>query len=434
MYRYQYTYEDNPVSQTDYRTKTYQDMEPSKNSKKRLAAKITALALSCALIGGGVGAGVTWGLNNGSFGSSATTVSVSGRPTTQVAIKTVDGKSQMSKAEIYASTVNSVVSINCSSATTNVFGQTVQQASSGSGFIITSDGYIVTNHHVVKGASTVEVTLYNGDTYDAKVVGSDADYDIGVLKIESSDLKPVVLGDSDTLNVGDTTMAIGNPLGELTFSMTSGIVSCVNRAINVKGTPFNMIQVDASINPGNSGGPLMNEFGEVIGIVSAKYASNEIEGLGFAIPMNDVAAMIQDIMTNGYVTNKAYLGVTAGTMNTAMAQQTNLVEGVYLYSVNESSAAEKAGLQVGDVITKIDDHVVKSLQDLEAVKKGYSAGDTATFTVLREDKIVTVEVTFDSAPENPEENVQQPQTQQSIPNQDQQMQDLFDYFFNHYGN
>lgn len=434
MYRYQYTYDDNnPLYRTGHSSNQGPEIEPQ-NPKRRLAAKITALALCCALIGGGVGAGVSWGVSHGQFGSSPTTVSVSGRPATQVAIKTVDGKSQMSKAEIYATTVNRVVSINCSSATKNVFGQAVQQASSGSGFIITSDGYIVTNHHVVQDAATVKVTLYNGDTYDAKVIGSDADYDIGVLKIETSDLTPVVLGNSDTLNVGDTAMAIGNPLGELTFSMTSGIVSCVNRAINVKGTPFNMIQVDASINPGNSGGPLMNEYGEVVGIVSAKYASNEIEGLGFAIPMNDVAAMIQDIMTNGYITNKAYLGVTAGTMNASMAQQTNLTEGVYLYSVNKGGAAEKAGLQVGDVVTKIDDHDVKSLQDLEAGKKGYSAGDTATFTVLRAEKTITVEVTFDSAPENPQENVQQPQIQQSIPNQDQQMEDLFDYFFNHYGN
>lgn len=155
----------------------------------------------------------------------------------------------MSPAEVYASTVNSVVSINCSSTSTNIFGQSTESASSGSGFIITSDGYIVTNHHVISGASKISVTLHNGDTYDATVIGSDSDYDVAVLKVDAKDLTPVTLGDSTNVNVGDTVLAVGNPLGELTFSMSQGIVSCCDRAINVDGTPFNMIQVDASINP-----------------------------------------------------------------------------------------------------------------------------------------------------------------------------------------
>ncbi len=311
----------------------------------------------------------------------------------------------------------------------------VQTASAGSGFVLTTDGYIVTNHHVIDGANTVKVTLYNGETYDATVIGSDEDYDIGVIKIEAAGLQAVTLGDSDGLNVGDHVLAVGNPLGELTFSMSGGMVSSVNRAINVSGTPFNMIQTDTSINPGNSGGPLINSYGEVVGIVSAKYSSyssESVEGLGFAIPMNDVLAMIQDIMTNGYVTNKPYLGVTAGTMNAQMAKQTGLTEGVYIYSVVAGNAAEKAGLQVGDVITKVGDTTVSSMEDLTAVKKQYAAGDTTAFTVYRGGKTITVDVTWDSLPAD-QQTAAQKQQQQQMPNQNgqngQSYDDFFRYFF-----
>jgi serine protease Do len=234
--------------------------------------------------------------------------------------------------------------------------------------------------------------------------------------------------------------------------MTGGMVSCVNRAINVDGTPFNMIQTDTSINPGNSGGPLLNSYGEVIGIVSAKYSSDgsseSVEGLGFAIPINDVAAMIQDIMTNGYVTNKAYLGVSAGSMNATLAQQYrySVSEGVFIYSVDADGAAAKAGLKMGDVITKIDDTTISSLEDLTAAKKTYSAGDTATFTIYRDGKTQTLKVTWGSQPaqsktstdtttgatQNGGQNNQDNQNGQSGQN-DQNMQDLFNYFFGQNG-
>ena len=244
-----------------------QEMKPVK--KNRMSLKITALALCCALLGGAVGGGVVWGVTRS--GGSSTEMNVSSRPATQVSINTVDGQTPMSDAEVYAANANSVVSINVTGTSgTNFFGQPVQTASAGSGFVLTKDGYIVTNYHVVKDADTVKVTMYNGDEYDAKYVGGDEDYDIAVIKVEAADLQPVTLGNSDNLNVGDHVLAVGNPLGELTFSMSGGMVSCVNRAINVDGTPFNMIQTDASINPGNSGGPLFNQYGEVVGIVSAK--------------------------------------------------------------------------------------------------------------------------------------------------------------------
>ena len=332
-----------------------QEMKPVK--KNRMGLKVTALALCCALLGGALGGGIVWGVSRA---TSEATVQVSDRTVSQVSLKTVDGKTEMTDAEVYAANVNSVVSINVTGTSGyNFFGQPVQTASAGSGFVLTTDGYIVTNYHVVENAETVKVTMYNGDEYDARYVGGDEDYDIAVIKVEASDLQAVTLGDSERLNVGDHVLAIGNPLGELTFSMSGGMVSSVNRAINVDGTPFNMIQTDASINHGNSGGPLFNSFGEVVGIVSAKLEStssgSSVEGLGFAIPINDVISMIQDIMTNGYVTNKAYLGATVGTLTQSMAQQYSydISKGAFVYSVEENGPADQAGLQLGDAIMQI---------------------------------------------------------------------------------
>ncbi len=379
-----------------------QDGANGKKKKGRFPGKLVALALVCALVGGFVGAGVSAAAKVNHTG-----IQVSDREVAQVQTLKVDGSKQMTMSEVYASNVNSVVSINVSATSTNYFGQTVQTAASGTGFLITEDGYILTNHHVVDGASSVSVTLYNGESYDAKVIGSDEDYDIAVIKIDVTGATPVVLGDSSKLAIGESVAAVGNPLGELTFSMTEGIVSCVNRAINVDGTPFNMIQVDCSINPGNSGGPLFNSYGEVVGIVSAKYSSysnTTVEGIGFAIPINDVVSLVKDIMTNGYVTNKAYMGITPQTMTAQMAQQYryDVTEGVFVCSVDPDSAADKAGLKLGDVITKMDDKDITSYEDLVAAKKSYSAGDTVTLTVYREGKTIEVELTFDAAPETTE--------------------------------
>ncbi len=370
----------------------------------RAAVKVTALILACAVAGGLAGWGGAAIAGSGS-NSGKTTIQQSDRQPVTVQVKKVDGQTKMDPATVYASVVNSAVSINCSATSTNIFGQQTQTASSGSGFIITEDGYVVTNYHVVSGASSVQVTLYNGDTYDATVIGGDSDYDVAVLKINASGLQPVTLGESADVNVGDTVLAIGNPLGELTFSMSQGIVSSCDRAINVDGTPFNMIQVDCSINPGNSGGPLVNLYGEVVGIVSAKYSSyssTTVEGLGFAIPISDVRSIITDIMENGAVTDKAYMAITAGTMNEQMAAQFNIdvTEGVFVYSVVEGGAGEKAGLRLGDVITKMGDKTLTSRQDLSAAMKGYRAGDTVTLTVYRGGQYIEVELTFDAQPQN----------------------------------
>lgn len=415
----------------------------------RTAVKVTALILACAVAGGLAGWGGAAIAGSGSS-SGKTTIQQSDRQPVTVQAKKVDGQTKMDPATVYASVVNSAVSINCSATSTNIFGQQTQTASSGSGFIITEDGYVVTNYHVVSGASSVQVTLYNGDTYDATVIGGDSDYDVAVLKINASGLQPVTLGESADVNVGDTVLAIGNPLGELTFSMSQGIVSSCDRAINVDGTPFNMIQVDCSINPGNSGGPLVNLYGEVVGIVSAKYSSyssTTVEGLGFAIPISDVRSIITDIMENGAVTDKAYMAITAGTMNEQMAAQFNIdvTEGVFVYSVVEGGAGEKAGLRLGDVITKMGDKTLTSRQDLSAAMKGYRAGDTVTLTVYRGGQYIEVELTFDAQPQNTgseEDNTQSSGNNGGnggnggsgqMPGNWDNWQDFYNYFFGNRG-
>ena len=412
----------------------------------RAAVKVTALILACAVAGGLAGWGGAAIAGSGS-NSGKTTIQQSDRQPVTVQVKKVDGQTKMDPATVYASVVNSAVSINCSATSTNIFGQQTQTASSGSGFIITEDGYVVTNYHVVSGASSVQVTLYNGDTYDATVIGGDSDYDVAVLKINASGLQPVTLGESADVNVGDTVLAIGNPLGELTFSMSQGIVSSCDRAINVDGTPFNMIQVDCSINPGNSGGPLVNLYGEVVGIVSAKYSSyssTTVEGLGFAIPISDVRSIITDIMENGAVTDKAYMAITAGTMNEQMAAQFNIdvTEGVFVYSVVEGGAGDKAGLRLGDVITKMGDKTLTSRQDLSAAMKGYRAGDTVTLTVYRGGQYIEVELTFDAQPQNTgseEDNTQSSGNNGGnggngqMPGNWDNWQDFYNYFFGNRG-
>ena len=402
---YRFTNRDMP--RDDYAPAPRQENVPAVPAQRsgffqRTWVKITALVLACVVAGGAAGYGGAALAKGGS--GSGTAISESDRTVTAVKVKKVDGKTKMQPAEVYASTVNSTVSINCSSQSTNIFGQTTQSASSGSGFIISEDGYIVTNYHVINGASSVKVTLYNGDTYDATVIGGDSDYDVAVLKINATGLTPVTLGNSADVNVGDSVLAIGNPLGELTFSMSGGYVSSCNRAINVDGTPFNMIQVDCSINPGNSGGPLVNLYGEVVGIVSAKYStysSTTVEGLGFAIPISDVRSIITDIMENGAVTDKAYMAITAGTMNEQMAAQFNIdiTQGVFVYSVVDGGAGDKAGLRLGDVIAKMGDKTLTSRQDLSAAMKGYRAGDTVTLTVYRGGQYIETELTFDAQPQ-----------------------------------
>ena len=383
-------------------------VEPKKRGRgKKIVAGVLCGAL---LIGGSVGAG--WMLKDVTGGRGETQVMVSERELAKVETVSVSGGKVLTFSQIYNANVDSCVSINSSSVATgyNIFGQKIQQEaiSSGSGFVLTADGYIATNCHVVSGASSVQVTLNDGTTYDATVVGSDVDYDIAVLKVDPGEtmLKPVVIGSSAGVNVGESVCTIGNPLGELTFSLTHGIVSCVDREINLDGTPFNMIQVDTAINPGNSGGPLFNDHGEVVGIVTAKTSSagngTAAEGLGFAIPIDDVMNMLKDIMENGQVTTHAYMGVSVD--NASRYPQTGVRSGAYLYEVVEGGPADQAGLQAGDVITMVGTTTITSSTDVtNAVgSKSYKAGDTATITYVRDGQVYTTDLTFGSTMDKPQ--------------------------------
>ena len=315
--------------------------------------RVVALILSCAVISAACGFGGAILAQNGSS-TGKTTVQQSNRTATTVNVKKVDGQTLMSPAEVYASTVNSVVSINCS-ATTNYFGQTVESASSGSGFILTQDGFVVTNHHVIDGATAISIVTQDSTSYEAEVVGSDSDLDTAVLKVKNAGKKTtfpaVVLGDSSSLTVGDSVTAIGNALGTLANTLTTGVVSAKDRAISMSdGTAMKLLQTDCTVNSGNSGGPLFNQYGEVIGIINAKYSSgtstfssNEasIEGIGFAIPIDQVRSIFESIITNGYIV-KPYIGVTVSDVSSE-SQSYGLPQGAAVRSVTENGpAAEPA--------------------------------------------------------------------------------------------
>lgn len=375
------------------------DEEPPKPKKKGGFGKIIGVGLCCAIIGGAVGGGGVWAASR--LGNTATIYEGS-RPSA-VSLANVDGKTVLSAEEVYASNLESVVGVN-GNVTTNVWGQTVKNAVSGSGFVISSNdtsSYILTNYHVIDRVTDITVFFSDGKSYDATLVGGEEENDIAVLKIEQGGLRPVVLGDSDAINVGENVYAIGNPLGELTFTFTGGYVSSKDRAVTMSdGTVINMIQTDTAINSGNSGGPLFDKYGQVVGIVSAKLSSSgsrseaSVEGLGFAIPINDVKDMVTSIMENGYVTGKPNVGVLISAVDESV-QRYGVPAGVEIMAILDGSCAQKAGLQEGDIITAVGDTQVTSETQLQSAVKEYKAGDTVAFTIYRDGNTSTVNVTLD---------------------------------------
>lgn len=376
-----------------YNDSIMQDTE----KKKGFTAKIAAFGLGCVLLGG-VAGGAGGALLNRET-SLQTTVYSGTRPTV-VTNENVNREKSLSASEVYVENVKSVVGIN-GNVTTNIWGQTVSNAVSGSGFVISADGYIVTNYHVVKGVSDITVFFSDGISYDATVVGGEEDNDIAVLKIDAENLQPVILGDSDSIEVGENVYAIGNPLGELTFTLTGGLVSAKDRSVTTSdGTVMNMIQTDTAINSGNSGGPLFDQYGQVIGIVSAKLSgsgsqTSSVEGLGFAIPLNDVRDMVTSIIQNGYVAGKPNLGIIMGNMNALGFSQNNYFIGCQVVAVLENSCADQSGLQAGDIITGIDGAEVTSSSALSAQIRKHKAGDQISLTVLRNGKTSELTVVLD---------------------------------------
>ncbi|MBP3673175.1 MAG: trypsin-like peptidase domain-containing protein [Oscillospiraceae bacterium] len=336
----------------------------------------------------------------------------------------------LTPSQVYAQNVGSVVAISNQS-TTNYFGQISETASSGSGFILTEDGYVVTNYHVVEGATKLTVLTYDSAEYEAQLIGYDENNDIAILKIEAEGLQAATIGSSDDLIVGDQVVAIGNPLGELTSTLTVGYISAKERIVTSDNTQINMMQTDAAINPGNSGGPLFNMKGEVIGITTAKYSGStssgaSIEGIGFAIPIDDVIGMIESYRDFGY-DNGAYLGVMVRTVDSETSSMYGLPLGSYVESVTAGSCAETAGIQPKDIIIGIGDYTVESNVDLTRSLRKFSAGDTTTIKVYRGGQEVTLTITLDEKPHE-DTTVQEPAESSEMP-ENGTYDEWYKYFF-----
>ncbi len=375
---------------------------PVRKKKSHGVLKTVALILCCALVSALVGGGTAALVSKNSAGAvsdSETQVQVSDRVNEPVAVVPVEASGEeLSAAQVYAQNVNATVGIN-TTITTNYFGFTTTSAASGSGFILTEDGYVLTCYHVVEDSSSITVTDYDGNVYQAVLVGYDESNDIAVLKIDAEGLETVVLGSSDALNVGDGVVAIGNPLGELTFSLTSGVVSALNRSVTLStNVTMNLIQTDCAINSGNSGGALFNMYGEVVGIVNAKYSSSSssseasIDNIGFAIPISQVDSIVYSIIETGTY-EKPYIGVTVTDMTMSAAAASGQTSGAVIQSVTEGSPAEAAGLQEGDVVIAADGAAITGSSDLVSAVQALAVGDQITLTVVRSGETMDIVVT-----------------------------------------
>ena len=375
--------------------------EKSKKNAGKAVKSIVALVLAAAMgfMGGFVGA--RFGGNNKviiqqverSDSSSADSESAAEGTTVSSGMTTAQVAKTVSPSVVVITTEQVVYS------QWSWYGQSQVESGAGSGVIISSDGYILTCDHVVSGASNITVTIGDKD-YPATVVGEDSTSDIAVIKIDADGLTPAIVGDSDKLAVGDNVLAVGNPLGELGGTVTGGMISALNRSVTIQGSSsvntMSLIQMDASVSPGNSGGGLFNMNGELIGIVNAKSSSSDAEGLGFAIPINDAIKVAQELLENGYVTGRPYLGITYLAVEDAQtaAQLGVNAYGVYVVEVVKGGPAEKAGLQAGDRIVSVDGTEIASKDDLGTLMQKHAAGDTLSITIAREGQMQTVNVTL----------------------------------------
>ena len=430
------------TAQQTWQAAPQQPSSPAPEAKKKggKAAKVVALLLACALVGGGSGFGAAALMQKKSAPASNTVSSASSdasvmlegqRQPAALQVASVDTSKLLTASEVYAQNVNSTVGIT-TSITTNYFGYQTTGAAAGSGFILTADGYILTNYHVVESSDSIKVTTYDGTSYDAQLIGYDESNDIAVLKIDATDLTPVVLGDSDTLNVGDSVVAIGNPLGELTFTMTAGYISALDREITPDRTPINMLQTDVAINAGNSGGPLFDMDGNVIGMTTAKVSGTtesgvSIEGLGFAIPINDVMRVVYDLQLYGRVLGRAYLGVTLQDLDSEVAATYNLPAGPQIVTVTEGSCAETAGLQPRDIILQFEDREISSFTDLSAALAKQKAGDTVTLKIYRAGAELEITLTLDERPGESEIDATEQQAQAELEGQTAPDTDIPDF-------
>ena len=356
-----------------------------KKQRKPISRGGIAIALAVTMVfscGLGFGGGYFANKVNTSTSGSLNITKTSNSGTTTTASSTSKANST---SEIVKKTADSVVEISTESVVTGSFAQQYVQQGAGSGVIISQDGYILTNNHVINGANSVKVRLRDGTEYDATIIGSDSDNDIALLKVSATGLSPATFGDSNSLAVGDYVVAIGNPLGELGVTVTDGIISALARKVTIEDTQMTLLQTNAQVNPGNSGGGLFNANGELVGIVNAKQSATEVEGIAFAIPINNVLDILSDLKEYGYVTGKVDLGIDFTDITsdeTAFYYGVNQT-GCYVLSVDSGSNAEKAGVTRGDLVTKVNDTDVSSSSDITTALEKAEVGDTVTFTVSR---------------------------------------------------
>ena len=385
-----------------------QDAQPPKKKKKfngkRVARSAVALVLAAAMgfAGGFVGAkfGGSGKVVIQQVAPSSTADSASGSDSSITAASS-SGSSLTTEqvADLVSPSVVVITTEQVVYSQWSWYGQNQVESGAGSGVIISSDGYILTCAHVVDGASTITVTIGDKD-YTATLVGEDTTSDIAVIRIDADGLTPATVGNSDSLKVGQSVMAVGNPLGELGGTVTGGMISALNRSVTIQGSSsvntMSLIQMDASVSPGNSGGGLFNMNGELVGIVNAKSSSSDAEGLGFAIPINDAIKVAQELLENGYVTGRPYLGITYLAVTDAQtASQLGVnAYGVYVVEVVKGGPAEKAGLQAGDRIVSVDGTEIASKDDLGTLMQKHAAGDTLSITIARDGQMQTVNVTL----------------------------------------
>ena len=385
--------------------------------------RVVCLILVCALFSGAAAYGVLeYRLNRGDFDTTVNQVVLGGTgpSTSQGGLPTVitSGGDDITATDIYEMALSQVVGITTEVPGVSGFAGASSNPITGSGFIISADGYLLTNYHVIESAQLgnlpVSVIFSDGTEFDAKIIGYDISSDVALLKVEATGLHPAMIANSDNIRVGQPIYAVGNPFGDLVYTMTDGIISALDRAVTVDSKIISTFQFSAAVNPGNSGGPIYDANGEVIGIVTAKLMRGSVEGIGFAIPINDAIEIASGLIEHGYIAGRPFLGITPQTVRSEHADYFRWgVVGVYIVGVIPDSAAETAGLMVGDIITALNDTEIDSVETLRFTLRKYRAGDTATLTVWRSEESIEITITFDE-----DLSAGQPQTPQPAPEEE----------------
>lgn len=392
----------NKFNGSDDKFEEYRKTEPSfadfqtalKKKESYVTKKFFAITLILAMVFSSILGAGGFALASGYFGGEGLLKNINA---TNYSINKATG-SELSIQEIIAANENSVVAITTESVSTDAWARQYITSGAGSGVVYSKDGYILTNNHVIDGASSIKVTMHDGTEYDAQLVAADSQSDIAVIKVSAKDLEPITIDDNTNLSVGDLAIAIGNPLGTLAGTATEGIISALEREITLDGKTMTLLQISASINPGNSGGGVFDQYGNLIGLVVAKSSGSDVEGLGFAIPVDTVKKVADSLIKSGYVEGRPAAGIKVIDLTSAedaMKYGVSLT-GVYINEVT-SESAKNAGLKAGDLIYMLDKEEITSSEMLVSKIQKHKVGDTVTFTVVRDDKMHEIKVVLQEA-------------------------------------